>query len=55
VDAVIGQGTQRVDAEDHLLQRAAGEPADDEQVKRVEDCSFRAANVGVLALADAGS
>ena len=33
---MLGEDVQRVHAEDHLLQRAAGKPADDQQVERVE-------------------
>ena len=35
-DTLLGEDVQRVHPEDHLLERAAREPTDDQQVERVE-------------------
>ena len=53
-DAVLGEDVQRIHAEDHLLQRAAGEPADDQQVQRVQRHAVGSEHVDVSALVDLG-
>ena len=47
-----GEDVERVDAEDHLLQRAAGQAPDEQQVKLVEHDALGAEHVHVAVLVD---
>ena len=49
-----GEDVQRVHAEDHLLQRAAGQAADEQQVQRVEHDAVGPEHVHVAVLVDLG-
>ena len=49
-----GQHVQRVHPEDHLLQRAAGEAADEQQLHPIEHDAFGAEHVHVTVVVDFG-
>ena len=49
-----GEHVQRVHAEDHLLQRAAREPADEQQVQRIQHVAVGAEHAHVAVLVDLG-
>ncbi len=51
---MLGEHVQRVHAEDHLLERAAGEPANDQQVERIQDGAIGPQHVHLSALVDLG-